>query len=118
MSGEPELLFRCKGCGSYDSIVEISLVPRVMGVRPIGDGHYDHDDGRDEAFWEAESVIGYGCDNDATCEFWQGQYGLNHSAEKGWWVDDAPSLEAIAEVVEDTGVNPEAGNPAFYYPVQ
>ena len=56
----------CKRCGS--GLYEISLVPRSMRV--LGDGIY----GEDVAYWEAEQVIAYGCDNER-CEYWQGNYG-------------------------------------------
>lgn len=109
-------IFKCRGCGEFDSIVEVGLVPRIVAVRPDGDGGTEYVDSDDEAFWEAETNIGYGCTN-SDCEFWQGDGGIR-SHNDVLSVVMAYELDEIAEAIEDTGVNPEAGNPAFYYPIQ
>ncbi len=112
-----ETYYRCKGCGEYDSIVEISLVPRTVIVRPPIEGFAEY--GYENLYTDAETIIGYGCTN-SSCEWWQGIYGSDGSITDGTLrILSAPaSVEAIAEEIEDTGVNPEAGNPAFYYPIQ
>lgn len=63
----------CKGCGEVDTIVEISVVPRIVGVSRDDDGSLEY--GFDEAFWEAETDLGYGCIN-MDCKFWHGTWGI------------------------------------------
>jgi len=87
-------VFRCKGCGETNSIVEVSLVPRIVGVSPDGDGGLDYDSrGNDEYDWEAETVLQYACSNES-CRFWQGQYGIGP-------FDAMDALPGIAEEVDE-----------------
>ncbi|HEX5016579.1 MAG TPA: hypothetical protein VFX15_03215 [Actinomycetes bacterium] len=92
-------LYRCKGCGEIDTIHEISLVPRSVGIRP--DGEYLSRGWGDECYWEEETIIGVGCDNDK-CEYWHGSWGhpMNRDQQPALLFETAPKLEDIAEVVD------------------
>jgi len=100
-----ELEFQCKGCGEIDSIEGVSAVPRAQGCRPNGEGGVDWKD-TDVAFWEAETMLGFGCSNDK-CQFWQGQYGTEGDFEDGTLrFVVGKKLDEIARIVvldNDTG---------------
>lgn len=95
--------FRCKGCGEIDSIVEISLAPRIAWIEPPTEPIYGPEyPGLDKVFWEAETVLGYGCNNEE-CEFWQGIWGspAEHRKESSYFkFTRAKDLDEIAEVVD------------------
>lgn len=113
-----EQVYRCKGCGEDDTIEEIGVVPRTMRAQPDGDG-IKYVDWTDKSYFESESFLGYGCSN-VMCEHWQGMVGIEGVAPNLSITYGALSITDIADVIdiEDTGVNPEAGNPALYYPIQ
>jgi hypothetical protein len=90
---------QCKGCGEINSIVEVSLVPRIFYVEPDGSCL----NGPEEAFWEAETTLGYGCTNDK-CEFWHGVLGVDAPSSFGVRpviFSKAQQIEDIAEVIDD-----------------
>lgn len=81
-------MFRCKGCGETETIVEVEVVPRkhaIVATGPDLDFEYGSED---DAFWEASITLGYACDNDE-CRYWQGD--TSH-AER--WIDGAPLIKA------------------------
>lgn len=83
----------CRLCGG--TVYEISFVPRVMEVKPNDNW------GDDEAYWEGETIIGYGCGTDA-CPNWQGNYDLRLDETTGMYsVEQAPELEDIAVCGQD-----------------
>ena len=77
-------VYRCKGCGEYYTIVEVSLVPRTVGVRPPTEPIYgpEYDTGHDVAYWEDEVVVGYGCLTES-CRWWQGNLGVGGGLDNG-----------------------------------
>lgn len=86
---------QCKRCDA--PVAEVSLVPRTMVVQD--DGAYD--EASDEAFWEGETVIGYGCENDR-CENWQGNLAnmsisIVGGGGRRFYTDAGPSLEEVAK---------------------
>lgn len=100
------MTFKCKHCGELDSIVEVSVVPRVFrGIEPDGEGGIDYMNGHDEAFWEAETNLGFACDNES-CDYWQGNYGtpaLTDGSDTERPVFEwAWKLDEIAEIIEET----------------
>lgn len=104
-----EFHYRCKGCGEIDTIVEISVVPRIFSTTPNENGEPEPSfDGPDEAFWESEHAIGYGCNSGlATCPFDQ----ANYPGPADHFIDEkdgleyvrfrtAPGIDEVAEVIE------------------
>jgi len=89
-------MLRCKGCGEINSIAEISLVPRRFYVEPDGSAM----NGPDEAFWEAETVLGYACSN-YECKFFDGDYGVGSAAD-GHAIRFAEDFETVAELIDST----------------
>lgn len=122
-----EKVFRCKGCGTDGSIVEVQLIPSIQTVRPDPATNHtpfeDVDYGGVTDWREAMTVLGFACRNES-CEHWHGNWGTPSREEQvnahGRFFEFviAEDLSDIAEEIEDTGVNPEAGNPVFYYPIQ
>ena len=84
----------CKGCGS-DVIYEVSLVPRHMRVADPEPGveYLEYDEADDEAFWESEANIAFGCDT-PDCKFTASQYGILH-VDGAWTVNAGPPLADI-----------------------
>lgn len=92
--------YRCAGCGETRSIVEISLVPRVVGVAaeapaPVVSDADRLDYGADESFYEAETVLGYGCTN-VDCDYWHGHFGIARTGDGGYTVTPALPLSVVA----------------------
>lgn len=67
--------YRCRGCGSVDTIVSVEVVPRVIAVRPGPDGPDFVPEARDDAEWESSLTLGFACTNEA-CRFWEATYGV------------------------------------------
>jgi hypothetical protein len=84
--------YTCRLCGT--TLVEISLVPRIYPLDPKT-GELDTMAGADEAFWEAETVIGVGCQT-STCANWQGQFGIKAQPDGTMSIHQAPSREEVA----------------------
>lgn len=94
-----DLEFRCRGCGTVDTIVAVSAPTRIKGVRPDGEGGIEWKDVPDTTFDEGEADLGYGCENE-NCEFWQGNYGVSGNALEGQFhMKTGPTLDGIAEIV-------------------
>lgn len=83
--------YTCRLCGSRN-IVEISLVPRTYPMDPETGELATM--GEDEAFWESETVLGYGCDTE-TCENWQGHWGNLKYEDGVFRADPAPTFEEL-----------------------
>lgn len=99
------MTYKCKGCGSLGSIVEIEVVPRTHEIvpDPADPESFTYGD-QDEAFWEGSTTLGYGCTNE-TCQYWQGQWGatLGNDSEDRELFQRAPGMafgpSEIAEAV-------------------
>jgi hypothetical protein len=89
--------YTCAACGTPGAVVEVSLVPRVVGVAPVApDAPAEVDyTGFDEAFWDAETVLGYGCAN-ADCEYWHGGYGIVRGEDGTHRIVEALPLDMVA----------------------
>lgn len=100
-ASEGEVAFRCKGCGEIDSIVVVSVVPREFGVVAVAKGEWEQSEVTDNAFWEAEATVGYGCHN-VECPHWQGHLGVEGNLDDGSLhvVTGPRSPEVIAEYVQ------------------
>lgn len=109
-------MIRCRGCGKFDTVVQVSLVPRIFGMRAV-DGEVVIDDGTDgrvldEAYWEGETVIGHGCTN-VDCEFWQGDPGISvrdgaFTVLPAYDLADVAEVEVLQKIHE--GRNPDSGD--------
>jgi hypothetical protein len=86
--------YECRGCGETNNVVAVSLVPRTQYIFP-GDEW-----GSDEAYWEGETVIGFGCMNDE-CRFAQVNVGAPIPTRRGWSVRRGPTLKQVAKEVPD-----------------
>lgn len=84
-------LLQCSKCKSTD-LVEVSLVPRIMRKDPETG---ELDDAFDEAYWEAETIIGYGCEN-SRCENWHGNFGIRYDQDtQEFEITQGPDWEAL-----------------------
>lgn len=102
-------VYRCRGCGTLDSIVEVELVPRIHDIRPAtptadDPEPFDYGDG-DEAFWEGSVTLGYACRNES-CRYWQGNTATprppddegEHSFTPAYLLVDVAEVIALPEV--------------------
>lgn len=100
-------VFRCKGCGEIDSIVEITLIPSIQTVQPDpADDHTPYEDvdytsSDPDNFYEDAPVLGFGCRNER-CTFWHGHHGYSRYDEQPLMMfDRAPDLRTIAKEVDE-----------------
>jgi hypothetical protein len=91
--------YTCAACGTPDAVVEVSLVPRVVGVTPVAPeapAEIEYT-GFDEAFWDAETVLGYACTN-AGCDHWNGNFGIMRGEDGVRRIVEALPLDAAAVI--------------------
>jgi len=96
------LAFRCKFCGTLDSIVEVQLIPSIQRVLPEQGGtpFEDVDYGSVVTFYEDPPVLGFGCEV-SNCVVWQGQWGnaLDRASQPTLQFHRAEALSDIAQLV-------------------
>lgn len=94
--------YRCRGCGTVDSIVSVEVVPRLIAVRPDAGGPDFVPEARDDAEWESSLTLGFACSNEQ-CHFWEATYGVTADrtvAGAGRFaIIEAPAIEVVAEAV-------------------
>jgi hypothetical protein len=97
-------VYKCRGCGELDTIVEITLCTEIQEVSPDGDGGFTY--GPVVTFHEEPIIVGYGCNGAIGCPNWQGNYpGRDDDSRPRL---DGPALDEVADVAEDDRIDPLA----------